>query len=107
MSRGNTAIEIAGARRRLYRWRSWWNKTEMYPPSVDRWFEVRGSFFRAEGLHLAWRSRSAHQHLQDGFRAAQGGGPWQRAVKHVWRGSVLLWCKPIAWGDGGGRVAGQ
>jgi hypothetical protein len=77
MQRGNNMIETAGGRRRLYRWRSWWNKSEMYPPSVDRWFEVRNSFFKSESLHLACRSRDADRQLREGFKAAQEGGPWQ------------------------------
>lgn len=97
MQKRNAVIEMPGARRRLYRWRSWWNKSEMYPPSVDRWFAVRSNFFRSEGMHLAYRSQDAEKQLVLGFRTAQEGGPWERTVKHVLRGTVLLWCKPIAW----------
>lgn len=98
MQSADAALDIPGARRRMQRWRSWWNKSELYPPSVDRWFAVRRAFFGSEGVHLAWRSQDAQKQLEAGFTAAQEGGGWQRVAKHVWRGSVLLWCKPVAWG---------
>lgn len=96
MQKTDAALEVPGARRRVQRWRSWWNKQEMYPPSVDRWLGQRSSFYRAERAHTQNYACGIIRELQAGAAAAQGG-TWNTVLGHVKRGSFLLWTKPIHW----------
>jgi len=89
-------LATPGLRRRISRWRSWWNKHELYPPSVDRWLRQRASFFSRETAHLhghldafsvVERTRTAIAALQSGSAADAG--------RHVHRGFLLAFCYPF------------
>eukprot|EP00892_Ulva_mutabilis_P008690 jgi/Ulvmu1/6193/UM028_0049.1 len=96
MQKTDAALEIPGARRRVQRWRSWWNKQEMYPPSVDRWLAQRRAFHRAERLHAQSFGGGWAREFQ-ASTAAVHAGSWTHVQAHVWRGAWLLWAKPIDW----------
>ena len=51
MNKNDDSLTTPGLKRRIARWRSWWNKHELYPPSVDRWFRQRSLFFKGEREH--------------------------------------------------------
>ena len=98
---GASALEVPGVRRRITRYRSWWNKAELYPPSVDQWLYARSAFFEGEAAHArvynngaAAEARCAAEHAAHG---AVGG-----AARHVVRGAVLCFCRPfsvLTWHD--------
>lgn len=96
MQKSDAALEIPGARRRVQRWRSWWNKQEMYPPSVDRWLSQREAFYNTERKHAQRFSGRIAKELKAGTVAAQAGS-WRDVIGHMRRGAYLLFSKPIDW----------
>ena len=96
-AQGHT-VDPPGVRRRITRWRSWWNKSELYPPSVDQWIAQRRKFFEQEREHAAqWQHRAADE-AQAAVRAVQQHDAGL-ALRSVHRGAVLVFCKPLSLGS--------
>lgn len=96
-----SALEVPGVRRRITRYRSWWNKAELYPPSVDRWLYVRAAFFEDETAHARRYRNSpveeARCAAEDAVHGAAGG-----VGRHMVRGALLCFCRPfsvLSWHD--------
>jgi hypothetical protein len=96
----SSALDVPGERRRIARFRSWWNKQELYPPSVGRWFRLRATFFRAEREH----ARQWQGGVPDELRAA-AHALWNRDTGALWlhvsRGAAMCFCRPLSvlhWG---------
>lgn len=89
MQKSDAALEIPGARRRVQRWRSWWNKQEMYPPSVDRWVSQRGEFYKTERQH-AKRFDGGFIKEMSASATAIKAGSWRDVAGHMRRGVFLL-----------------
>lgn len=99
MQKSDAALEIPGARRRMQRWRSWWNKQELYPPSVDRWISQREAFYRAELEHAERFEGGVVNEFQAGVAAAQAGS-FEHVAGHLRRGAFLMCSKPVHWRKG-------
>ena len=89
------SLEIPGVRRRILRFRSWWNKSELYPPSVDQYWKQRNAFFARERAHAAlWPGSVRHEVEGVATRAVEGRVG--EAARHLQRGAALLFCQPLS-----------
>ena len=95
MQAHSSSLDIPGAKRRTTRWRSWWNKQELYPPSVDQWFAQRRAFFQDERAHARASLATAGSELcSAASSASQGNAASMRW--HLYRGCVLVFCRPLS-----------
>jgi hypothetical protein len=88
-------LDVPGARRRIMRWRSWWNKSELYPPSVDQWLRQRQRFFNHERAHASSWSGGVAQEVRE-VATGMMRGDLERTSRHVRRGIMLLFCRPLS-----------
>ena len=100
-----SVLDVPGARRRMLRWRSWWNKNELYPPSVDEWFARRRLFHERERKHaVAWvagqaagRGQTKATSLQSNERHTSGlMDSLMGALRLAQRGAICVFCDPLS-----------